>query len=153
MRLLLVGVCSVMSVGSAAAQPGVCNVSIVRAPDAVREVVEGWVRAEPRCSGELEVRIVPTDGGYYLFARDGAGRIRERVVPDPQSAGVLIASWAAADSIVSEAPPLVDPMVAAPTRQMPPSAIERRRETADPTHTYSWGGWLTLGGLMSEHTR
>src|SRR5262245_60783497 len=110
MRLAVVGVCSVISLGSAAAQPGVCHVSIVRAPDAVREVVEGWVRAEPRCTGELEVRIVPTDGGYYLFARDGQGRIRERTVPDPQSAGVLVASWAADDALPMAPPALVDPI-------------------------------------------
>src|SRR5215470_2613557 len=109
MRLVAIALCSVIFAGSAAAQPDVCNVTIVRAPDAVREVVESWVRAEPRCSGTLEVRIVPTDGGYYLFARDADGRTRERVVPDPQSAGALVASWAAADEVQLAAPPPVAP--------------------------------------------
>jgi hypothetical protein len=127
----------------AAAQPGVCNVTIVRAPEAVRDIVEGWVGAEPRCSGTLEVRILPTDGGYYLFARDAAGRIRERVVPDPQSAGVLIASWAA-DDAPPEAPPSFVP--AAP---MQDSFVD----TAPHTPGFlSWGGWATLGYVTSGDT-
>jgi len=40
MRLAAIALCSVISAGSVAAQPGVCNVTIVRAPDEVREVVE-----------------------------------------------------------------------------------------------------------------
>lgn len=75
-----------------------CAVTIVRAPDDVRTVVEQWVQAEPKCSVKLELRIVPTEGGLYLLARDEHGRLRERVVPDAQSAGVIVASWVAADS-------------------------------------------------------
>src|SRR4051812_33596116 len=89
--------------GSAVAQPIVapepCSVSIARAPDDVRAEIDHWVRAEPRCNASLEVRVVPTDGGYYLFARDNRGRVRERVVPDARSAGVLVASWVADDTI------------------------------------------------------
>jgi hypothetical protein len=150
MRLVAIALCSVMFAGSAVAQPGVCNVTIVRAPDAVREVVEGWVRAEPRCTGTLEVRIVPTDGGYYLFARDASGRIRERVVPDPQSAGVLIASWAADDTAPAPPPPPPRPMA-------PPSLVV---PTQDPfvdappraPRSYRWGGWLTLGYVTAGDT-
>jgi hypothetical protein len=76
-----------------------CDVHIARAPDDVRAAIEAWVRAEHRCSTTLEVRVVPTEGGYYLFARDGRGFVRERIVPDAQSAGVLVASWVADDSI------------------------------------------------------
>jgi hypothetical protein len=104
----------------AGAQPAMprptCAVSIVRAPDDVRGVVEDWVHAEPRCNTRLEVRIVPTEGGLYLLARDGAGHVRERVVPDAQSAGVLVASWVAADSSPPQPAP---PQPAA----VPPSAM------------------------------
>jgi hypothetical protein len=103
-------VAGVLAAAPAAAQPGVpeapspstCALTIARAPDDVREIVERWVRAEPRCTTALEIRIVPTEGGLYLLARDEQGRVRERVVPDAQSAGVLVASWVAADA--SDAP-------------------------------------------------
>jgi hypothetical protein len=144
-RVATIALCSVIFAKTAAAQPGVCNVKIVRAPDAVREVVESWVRDEPRCSGTLEVRILPTDGGYYLFARDAAGRLRERLVPDPQSAGVLIASWAADDAPPAESPtpsfvpvaPMQDPFVDSAPRT--PSFLR-------------WGGWMTLGYVTSGAT-
>jgi len=102
---------AILSLSSAAqAQPGIappasqCSVTIARAPDDVRNVVESWVRAEPSCTVKLEVRIIPTAGGFYLLARDEFGRVRERVVPDAQSAGVLVASWMAADSHGGETP-------------------------------------------------
>jgi hypothetical protein len=76
-----------------------CAVSIVRAPDDVRTVVESWL-AKEQCATPLTVRIIETDGGYYIYAVDDRGAIRERVVPDAQSAGVLIASWTADDGIV-----------------------------------------------------
>jgi hypothetical protein len=82
----------------------VCAVNIVRAPADVRAVVERWVQAEPKCNAKLEIRIVPTEGGLYLLARDDSGRVRERVVPDAQSAGVLVASWVAADSLSAPTP-------------------------------------------------
>lgn len=100
-------------------QPSACEVTISRAPDEVRDAIEAWVGAEPRCTTTLDVRAVPTDGGYYLFARDGAGRVRERVVPDAQSAGVLVASWVADDLIERHDP---DPEPAAPPPFAPPSA-------------------------------
>jgi len=148
MRLVGIAVCLVISGGSAAAQPGVCNVTIVRAPDDVRDVVETWVRAEPRCTGTLEVRIVPTDGGYYIFARDAAGRIRERVVPDPQSAGVLIASWAADDAPPAMAPP---PRPMAPPSLVPAAPMQDPFVDAVPRRprAYYWGGWLSVGYITS----
>ncbi|NVB77808.1 MAG: hypothetical protein HOV81_05380 [Kofleriaceae bacterium] len=103
-----------------------CAVTIARAPDDVRIVVDAWIAAEPSCSTALEVRIVPTEGGLYLLARDEHGRVRERIVPDAQSAGVLIASWAADDVIV--APPVTpapapEPAIApAPPPEAPPAA-------------------------------
>ncbi len=86
-------------------QPRRCEVTIVRAPDEARAVIEGWVRAEPRCTTSLELRVVPTEGGLYLFARDDGGRIHERVVPDAQSAGVLVASWIADDRLTPPGAP------------------------------------------------
>jgi hypothetical protein len=57
-----------------------CAVTIAHAPDDVREVVESWLRGESRCHGELEVRIVPTEGGLYLFARrPGGGSARREL--------------------------------------------------------------------------
>jgi len=90
----------VAAAAPAAADP--CDVRIKHAPDDVRAVVTQWLLDEPECGAALEVRIVPTDGGLYVFARDANGRVRERTVPDAQSAGVLIASWAAADASVSK---------------------------------------------------
>jgi len=93
----------VLAAAPAAAEPErqreSCAVTFVRVPDDVRAVVERWVQAEPTCNATLEIRIVPTNGGLYLLARDASGRMRERVVPDAQSAGVLVASWVAADSL------------------------------------------------------
>jgi hypothetical protein len=97
----------VLGTSAAAAQslPGDnCRVTIVRAPDDARAIVEQWVASEPRCNIQLELRIVPTDGGLYLLARDEYGRMRERVVPDAQAAGVLVASWIAADSVGGPSP-------------------------------------------------
>jgi len=143
MRVAVVGICSVVAVASAHAD--VCRVTIARAPDDVREVVEGWVRAEPRCRGELEVRIVPTDGGLYLLALDGSGRSRERVVPDAQSAGALIASWAADDRVAAAPPALVDPIRERPAPIETPPEVARARR-------YAWGGWLTVTLVLSDRT-
>ncbi|HUS26877.1 MAG TPA: hypothetical protein VMZ53_00155 [Kofleriaceae bacterium] len=80
-----------------------CSVNIARAPDGVRDVVAKWVLAEHDCGPALEVRIVETPDGLYVLARDEAGRTHERVVPDAQTAGVLVASWAAASGGESSA--------------------------------------------------
>lgn len=90
--------------GQAAAQPVTrperdCKVTIALAPADVRTEIEAWVTSEPRCEHELEVRVVPTKAGYYISARDERGRVRERVVPDAQSAAVLVVSWMADDSL------------------------------------------------------
>jgi len=108
MRTLISITAVLAAASSAAAAP--CSVSIARAPDDVRAEIERWVAAESRCNTTLEVRVVPTDGGYYLFARDDHGRVRERIVPDAKSAGVLVASWVADDTIAVTPPaPLVGP--------------------------------------------
>lgn len=79
--------------GVAAAAP--CAVRVARAPDGVRAVIERWVAAEADCEGALEVRIVEADGGLYVIAIDEAQHTYDRTVPDAESAGALIASWAA----------------------------------------------------------
>lgn len=100
--------------------PASCAVRVIRAPDDVRQTVETWVAAEPRCSVALDVRIIPTDGGLYLFAIDEHGRIRERIVPDAQSAGVLVASWVADDTMYVPPPtPQTSPPAAPPDNRDP----------------------------------
>src|SRR5580704_9738352 len=91
--------------GTAAADP--CEVAIARAPAEVRTAIETALSAETHCSVALELRAVPTEGGYYLLARDMHGRVRERIVPDAASAATLVASWASDDEIgsVAAAPP------------------------------------------------
>jgi len=101
---------------AAAAEP--CQVTYARAPEDVRKVIESWVRAEPRCVTTLELRVIPTDGGLYLMARDGNGRVHERLVPDAQSAGVLVASWIADDS----SPPAAGPQLPADAPAIDPNA-------------------------------
>jgi hypothetical protein len=95
--------CGVFFAAPAAAQPVThpdgCGVTIALSPADARAVIEEWIRAEPACGIPLEVRVVPTDGGLYVQARDDRGGIRERVVPDAQSAGVLVASWMAAAAL------------------------------------------------------
>jgi len=157
-------------------RPSTCDVTIVRAPDDVRPVVQKWIDAEPRCRGSLEVRIIATDGGYYLIARDERGHTNERIVPDAQSAGVLIASWAADDGSVGGTPaatpapapmeaPMEAPMPAPPMTPMaaPPMAapgisapgatpmFERPLGVdAQPARAATAPRWLTLGALAGS---
>jgi len=92
----------------------VCRVEMVRVPDDVRPVIEDWVRAEPRCAVQLAVRVIPTDGGLYVLATDGSGRVRDRVVPDATTAAVLIASWVADDGASPTTSPTAPPDSPAP---------------------------------------
>ena len=140
-----------------ATQPSSCEVTISRAPDEVREAIEAWVNAEPRCSTTIDVRVVPTDGGFYIFARDGAGRVRERVVPDAQSAGVLVASWVA-DDLIAQPRPAPAPEPAPVPTHMPPSAtLVLAAPSGAPGIVASAqpaparGRWLTLGGIWQMH--
>lgn len=144
----LAAVCAIALSGSpVSAQPAeggndapACAIELVRVPDDVRGVVERWIRAEPRCSHALEVRIVPTSGGLYVLARDDAGRSHERVVPDATSAGVLIVSWAADDGPGARGPspgpnaPTIQRQDAAPIRPVPTRtlAVPPSRAAASP---------------------
>ena len=106
MRVLVV---LFLLVTPALAQPRRCVVTIVRAPEDVRPVLEQWVRAEPSCNVSLDVRVIPTEGGYYILATDESHRERERIVPDAQSAGVLVASWIADDTMRAPSPSVPPP--------------------------------------------
>ncbi|MDQ3335300.1 MAG: hypothetical protein M4D80_09060 [Myxococcota bacterium] len=156
-QLLLLLATSALATPAAAqpiTQPSSCEVTVSRAPDEVREAIETWVRQEPRCSTTLDVRVVATDGGFYLFARDGAGRVRERVVPDANSAGVLVASWVADDLIAATTPPSPPPSQAPSV--MPPSATpvvgtpsaEATAIVATTRPARTRGRWLTVGGMI-----
>lgn len=96
-----------------------CQVTIVRAPDAVKATVEQWL-ANETCTVALTVRIIPTENSsLYVLATDPSGRVRERIVPDAQSAGVLVASWAADDGIVQPQPVAPPPSAIAPAPVAP----------------------------------
>lgn len=156
---------------TAAAQPAAsrCQVGVSRAPDEVRAAIAQWVNAEPRCSTSLDVRVIATEGGYYVIAHSGNGRVFERVVPDAQAVGVLVASWAADDSAVAPSPPVAVPDPAPPIPSTivppasdpgagfalrPPSAVAPR--SLDPVHATDAGAipakqaerrWLALGAM------
>jgi hypothetical protein len=122
----LAGPLVVLVSATAAAAP--CAVDVVRAPEDVREVVEHWVSAEAQCAASLEVRIVATKDGLYVVARDRGGRVHDRVVPDAQTAGVLIASWAADTSVAGVTP--VVPVPAAPAAVVPTAIIAMARPSS-----------------------
>jgi hypothetical protein len=123
---LIALVALVVLAAPAAAQPitspASCAVTISRAPDDVREVVEAWVKAEPRCASSLDIRIIPTEGGLYLLAQDEHGGVRERIVPDAQSAGVLIASWVADDTFPPDKTVVFVPELSPPSAARAPTA-------------------------------
>jgi hypothetical protein len=146
----------VLVAGTANAQPSTeCRVVVTLAPDDVRAEIEAWVRAEPRCVRELEVRVVPTEDGLYLSATDGRGHVRERVVPDAQSAAVLVVSWMADDTLGPRLPSraAVEPPAEAaptyaddpeiPTEVMAPGVIRSIRRRDDGRR------WLTFGAIGS----
>lgn len=144
---------------AAGAQPVThpCRVTVATAPPDVRAEIESWVAAEPRCVRELEVRVVVTEGGLYLSATDPTGHVRDRVVPDAQSAAVLVVSWMADDSL-GPTPPTVEPQ----TDNDTPTPVERPASPADDeespfglgSHTRfhpSQQRYLTLGVLGRDH--
>lgn len=126
MRLVPIALLAVSLLGSArpARSDGTaCRVTLTGAPDEIREIVNAWLRGEPRCGAALDVAIAAQDGGYLLEARDARGARRVRFAPDAQIAGALIASWAADGSLVLAAPGdgLAGPP--APEVVLPPSAV------------------------------
>lgn len=141
-----------------------CRVRVVLAPDDVRAQIEAWVRAEPRCVRELEVRVVPTHDGLYISAADRDGHVRERVVPDAQSAAVLVVSWMADDSLGPSFPAAVGPSLdeeatpverepAPPTRdaEAPPPVLESFDGAPLSSHHRETKRYLTLGAIAGVH--
>lgn len=98
----------------------------------------------------LEVRVVPTDGGYYLFARDDRGFTRDRLVPDGATAGALVASWMADDSIDGVWIPreAVVPVVAPDLAPVPGSDVVPAVATAAARPRFA----LAVGGVASPTT-
>lgn len=90
--------------GAEDAAPCQATVTLSRAPDDVRAVVDTWVHSEPSCSHALDVSVDAVDDGYVVNARDSSGRLRVRVVPDSQTLAVLIASWSADDRVDPRSP-------------------------------------------------
>ncbi len=88
---------------STSASSSACVIELIRAPAEVAEVVQQWVGAEPVCT-RLTVRIIPTEGGLYVLATAPDGRTWDRIVPDAQTAGVLVASWAADGTVSAPGP-------------------------------------------------
>jgi hypothetical protein len=129
------------------AERGTCEVVFVRAPDEVRLVIESWLKAEPRCSGTIELRVLETESGsLYLIAQRPDGRIHEREVPDAQSAGVLVASWVADDW--TSAPPADDvpDKVVAPITMAP---VEAQANESPPPAPRETGRWFSVAGLLA----
>jgi len=149
-----------------AAQPAgpvsrTCEVRFVRAPDDVRYVIETWLAAEPHCSSKIDLRVIPTDHGFYLIAQRPDGRLHERYVPDAQSAGVLVASWVADDWVAPRTAPASSDIwnaprpgapPATPTRSVPqyttPSETSVITAARSPLRRESAPRWLTLGAMF-----
>ncbi len=159
-RALAVGL--VMAAAPALADP--CAVTIVRAPAAVRATVESWLATE-RCGVSLAVRIVESEGELYIFAIDDKGGVRERTVPDAQSAGLLIASWTADDGLTtptSVAAPVPTPSIESTPAPTPVPSVLMASDTTvrehfdgRPIHSLESQGdehWLTLaaGSTMTS---
>ena len=105
----LTGALILARAGAALAQPSTCSVTFVRAPDDVRHVIERWLDAEPHCVASIELRVLVTEDGLYLIAQRPDGRIHERMVPDAQSAAVIVASWVADDWTIAPPAPIAPP--------------------------------------------
>ncbi len=107
--------------------PAGCGVQLRRAPEDARAVIAAQLAADPSaCAGTLEVWIISSEGGLYVQARDGLGRVRERVVADAATAATLLASWVEIDA----AQPLWTP---APT-PAPPAPAPVTVAVAAPAH-------------------
>ncbi|HEY4238253.1 MAG TPA: hypothetical protein VGM88_00475 [Kofleriaceae bacterium] len=116
----------------AAAQPATevplpathCSVTVAEAPAPVAGTIQEWAQGELHCKTSLVVRVFPVAHGLVIVATDPNGGVRQRVVPDADSAGVLVASWIADDAPPPSSPPavgaLVIPATTLVTRAAPP---------------------------------
>jgi hypothetical protein len=100
----LIAVLAGFAGGTASADPDAdpCAVRFVRAPAGMAPVIAARLQALQACTMPLDVWIVRSDEGLYLVARDGLGRMRERMVPDVEVAAALIASWVEPGAFESE---------------------------------------------------
>ena len=145
---------------AAAAQPEpACEVRFVRAPDDVRHVIEAWLASEPRCTSTIDLRVIPTESGYYLLAQRPDGRIHERFVPDAQAAGVLVASWVADDWVAphhdvwstrrgTAAPAAPAPL--APPQYTTPGATPAVTAISVPPPRRGGPRWLSLSAMWAD---
>lgn len=162
----LAGALALLVAAAASAQPitrpsqASCMVRVLEAPDAVRAEIERWVRAEPRCERELDVRVMRVRGGLRLVAASVDGRVRERVIPDAQSAAVLVVSWMADDSIddaldaappveVAPAPPPVVPLPKPPPADDAESPLGPSLHGRTPARLLRHR-WLSLGATAGD---
>jgi hypothetical protein len=128
-----------------------CHVQISSAPEDVATEIQEWVASEPRCARELDVRVERGAFGLHIIATDNSGHRRERVVPDAQSAAVLVVSWMADDSSDEPAATPADARVEAP----PTVPEERLDETSSiratsPIARPSAAHWFTLGMSLTD---
>lgn len=161
----LAGVLALGLAATASAQPitrpsqATCTVRVLEAPDAVRAEIERWVRAEPRCERELDVRVTRVRGGLKLVATSTDGRVRERVIPDAPSAAVLVVSWMADDSIDDALDLAPTPVEIAPAPHVPlpkpPPADDAESPLGPSIHGRTPARllrhrWLSLGAATGE---
>ena len=137
-----------LAASTARAQPVVspgagCEVRFVRVPDDVRGVIERWISAEPRCTGTIDLRVISTYDGYYLIAQRPDGRLHDRLVPDAESAGVLVASWVADDWVT---PGIPSAEIAVP-QPAPRETLAVTTTVRSPSHHDS-SRWLSFGPLV-----
>jgi len=125
-----------------------CEVRFVRAPDDVRHVIESWLAAEPHCTSSIDLRVLPIAEGYYLLAQRPDGRIHERVVPDSQSAGVLVASWVADDWVAPRPGAPAAPLTGSVPQYTTPSETSVIDVAPAPSRTDGSPRWLTLGAMF-----
>ncbi len=100
----LIAVLTGFAGGTASAEVEPCAVRFVRAPAGMAPVIAARLQALEACAMPLDVWIVRSEEGLYLVARDGLGRMRERIVPDVEVAAALIASWVEPGAFENEVP-------------------------------------------------
>jgi hypothetical protein len=126
-----------------------CHVQISSAPDDVAAEIQDWVASEPRCARELDVRVERGAFGLHIIATDNSGHRRERVVPDAQSAAVLVVSWMADDSFdepaATAAEARVEPPPTIPEERLDEASIRSTSPIARPG-----AHWLTLGMSLTD---
>ncbi|MGE0549806.1 MAG: hypothetical protein AB7O24_28370 [Kofleriaceae bacterium] len=152
LRALLFGLVVTSTTGAANPQPSrPCEVAVVEAPDDVRAEIESWIAAEPRCVTAIEIRVVATAEGLYLFARDARGVTRSRTVPDAATVAALVASWVADDSVDGLWTREVKPSTALAPAITPPGLVPSNEQpVSSPGRSMRIAGVMTgLAGLLA----